>query len=188
MKLIRLHKKKLEDYIDDLRTHKRVAQKEVYDLISAKMLSVCRQYIRDIHYAEDVMIAGFMKVFTNIDKYGNKGNFEGWIRRIMVNESISFLRAQKGFDYIDEIEVKEEVIEDDIELSMEDIQILIDRLPEGCRTVFNLYVVEGYKHSEIAKLLTLQEGTSKSQLAQARKLLQQQLAILKQQGVWNGIK
>lgn len=188
MKLIRLHKKKLEDYIDDLCAHKRVAQKEVYDLVSGKMLSVCRQYIKDIHYAEDVMIAGFMKVFMNIDKFERKGNFEGWIRRIMVNESISFLRAQKNFHYIEDVEVREEVVEDDIELSIEDIQLLIDQLPEGCRAVFNLYVVEGYKHQEIAELLKIQEGTSKSQLAQARKLLQQQLAILKTQGVWNGIK
>lgn len=188
MKLIRLHKKKLEDYIVDLCSRKRIAQKEVYDLTSGKMLAVCRQYIKDIHYAEDVMIAGFMKVFTNIDKFENKGNFEGWIRRIMVNESISFLRAQKGFVYLEEVQLKEEVIETDIDLSIEDLQILIDQLPEGCKTVFNLYVVEGYKHQEIAELLKIQEGTSKSQLAQARKLLQQQLTILQQQGVWNGIK
>ncbi|MGL4583115.1 MAG: RNA polymerase sigma factor [Flavobacterium sp.] len=188
MKLIRLHKKKLEDYIDDLCSHKRTAQKEVYDMVSGKMLAVCRQYIKDIHYAEDVMIAGFMKVFTQIDKFENRGNFEGWIRRIMVNESISFLRAQKGLEYLEDVQVKEEIIEGDIELSIEDLQLLINQLPEGCKTVFNLYVVEGYKHQEIAQLLKIQEGTSKSQLAQARKLLQQQLAILKQQGVWNGIK
>lgn len=188
MKLIRLHKNKIDDYIEGLRNNKRSAQQEVYQLVSAKMLAVCRQYVRDIHYAEDVMIAGFMKVFTQIDKYEAKGNFEGWIRRIMVNEAISFLRTQKGFTYLEDMEIKEEVIEDDIELSVDDIQLLIDRLPEGCKMVFNLYVIEEYKHQEIADMLKIQEGTSKSQLAQARKLLQQQLAILKQHGVWKGIK
>ncbi|MBB1139853.1 RNA polymerase sigma factor [Myroides sp. WP-1] len=190
MKLIRLYPKKVEDYIDDLRKEKRTAQQEVYQLLSGKMLSVCRQYIKDIHYAEDVMVSAFMKVFTRMDKYDNKGSFEGWIRRIMVNESISFLRAQKQLTYFDEqwMNPAEEIEAYDCDLSLEDIQRLIDQLPDGCKTIFNLYVVEGYKHQEIAKMLQVTEGTSKSQLAQARKLLQQQLGTLKNQGVWNGVK
>lgn len=190
MKLIRLYPKKIEDYIEDLRCEKRGAQQEVYRLLSGKMLSVCRQYIADIHYAEDVMISAFMKVFTSIHKYENKGSFEGWIRRIMVNESISFLRTQKQFAYLDEsshvIQDRDEEYEGD--LSLEDIQKLIDQLPAGCKTIFNLYVIEEYKHQEIATMLQISEGTSKSQLAQARKLLQQQLEHLKNRGLWNGVK
>jgi len=191
MKLIRLYPKKLEDYIEDLRREKRVTQHEVYTMLSGKMLSVCRQYIQDVHYAEDVMVSAFMKVFTMMNKYENKGSFEGWIRRIMVNESISFLRAQKQLTYLEEVSTYKDVDQENAyegDLSLEDIQLLIDKLPEGCRTIFNLYVMEEYKHQEIASILQISEGTSKSQLAQARKLLQQQLVNLKNQGVWNGVK
>lgn len=188
MKLIRLHKKKIDDFIDDLRANKRSAQQEVYQLVSAKMLAVCCQYVKDIHYAEDVMISGFMKVFTQINQYQNKGSFEGWIRRIMVNEAISYLRSKKEINYLEDIVVIEEETTIDYDLSMEDLELLINQLPEGCKMVFNLFVVEGYKHHEIAEMLQIQEGTSKSQLAQARKLLQYQLEQLKQRGVWNGMK
>lgn len=189
MKVIRLHKKTLDDYIDELRQGKRAAQHEVYNLLSGKMLSVCRQYISDIHYAEDVMVTGFMKVFTSVGKYENRGSFEGWIRRIMINESISFLRSRKELSYIEDEKITQSEVEDiESDLSVEDIQLLIDNLPEGCRTIFNLYAVEGYKHQEIAELLRIKEGTSKSQLAQARKLLQQQLQNLQQRGIWSGIK
>lgn len=190
MKLIRLYPKKIEDYIEDLRREKRSAQQEVYQLLSGKMLSVCRQYIADIHYAEDVMVSAFMKVFTTMNKYENKGSFEGWVRRIMVNESISFLRSQKKLTNIEEYPdvVQDLTSEYEGDLSLEEIQRLIDQLPEGCRTIFNLYVIEEYKHQEIASILQISEGTSKSQLAQARKLLQQQLEHLKNRGLWNGIK
>ncbi|MBB1151060.1 MULTISPECIES: RNA polymerase sigma factor [unclassified Myroides] len=190
MKLIRLYPKKVEDYLDDLRCEKRTAQHEVYQLLSGKMLSVCRQYIQDIHYAEDVMVTAFMKVFTQVHKYEGKGSFEGWIRRIMVNESISFLRAQRPFSYLEEQVELQEVVQyhQESDLVLEEIQRLIDQLPAGCKTIFNLYVIEQYKHQEIAHMLQISEGTSKSQLAQARKLLQQQLEHLKQQGLWNGVK
>lgn len=190
MKLIRLYPKKIEDYIEDLRREKRNAQHEVYQLLSGKMLSVCRQYIADVQYAEDVMVSAFMKVFTRMDKYEDKGSFEGWIRRIMVNESISFLRAQRPFAYLEEqVEHQEEHREEDEgDISLEEIQRLIDQLPAGCKTIFNLYVIEEYKHQEIAAMLQISEGTSKSQLAQARKLLQQQLEHLKNRGLWNGVK
>lgn len=188
--MIRLYPKKLEDYLDDLRRNKRTAQHEVYQMLSGKMLSVCRQYINDIHYAEDVMITAFMKVFTIVNKYEEKGSFEGWVRRIMINESISFLRAQKKLTYLDDVIIGfEDEIEDDYaDLSLEDIQTLIDNLPEGCKMVFNLFALEGLKHHEIAQMLYINEGTSKSQLSLARKLLKNQLNNLKQKGLWNGVK
>ena len=188
--MIKLYPKKLEDYLDDLRCAKRTAQHEVYRMLSGKMLSVCRQYINDIHYAEDVMITAFLKVFTIINKYEGKGSFEGWVRRIMINESISFLRAQKKLTYLDDVVVSSEDETEEYygDLSLEDIQILIDNLPEGCRMVFNLFALEGLKHHEIAQMLQINEGTSKSQLSLARKLLKNQLNNLKQKGLWNGIK
>ena len=144
------------------------------------MLSVCRTYVRDIHHAEDIMITGFMKVFANLANFENKGSFEGWIRRIMVNECISFIRAQKKVSFLEDEFVTEESA-NNIEsgMSVEDIQFLIDSLPEGYRMIFNLYAIEGYKHREIAEVLNISEGTSKSQLSHARRILQEQVSTLK---------
>ncbi len=154
----------------------RAAQKKLYAKYSPKMLSVCRQYIKDLHHAEDHMISAFLKVFLNLKNFEHKGSFEGWIRRIMVNECISFIRAQKKISFLDDENFYEESIDTtDIKLTVEEIQLLIDSLPEGCKMVFNLYAIEGYKHKEIADMLGITEGTSKSQLSHARKMLQEQL-------------
>lgn len=177
MKVINLHKD--ENYlIKQVVENNRQAQHTLYTKYASKMLSVCRFYIKDVHHAEDVMITAFMKVFTNLKNYEGKGNFEGWIRRIMVNECIDFIRVKKNVFQCKEIEEKEFQYDltNEIEVfSTDDIQYLIDNLPEGCRTVFNLYAIEGYKHQEIAEMLKISEGTSKSQLAHARKLLQNQI-------------
>jgi RNA polymerase sigma-70 factor (ECF subfamily) len=144
------------------------------------MLGVCRQYIKDIHQAEDIMITAFMKVFTNLKNFENKGSFEGWIRRIIVNECISYLRVHKKVNFIeDENYVEESFNNIESQLSLEDIQFLIDSLPDGYKMVFNLFAIEGYKHREIAMMLGINEGTSKSQFSQARKMLQAQINKLK---------
>ncbi|MEO1032174.1 MAG: RNA polymerase sigma factor [Bacteroidota bacterium] len=157
------------------------AQLTLYDLYAPKMLGVCRQYISDLQFAEDVMLIGFQKTFQNLNKYKPIGSFEAWLRQIMVRECISYLRVQKNkfnvveiFDYHFSNKVVEHY--DDITA---DVQRAIDHLPVGCRTVFNLYVLEGYKHKEIAELLKISLGTSKSQLAHAKTLLKKQLAHLK---------
>ena len=142
------------------------------------MLSVCRQYIKRDDIAEEVMLKGFYKVFTKIKMYSGQGSFEGWIRRIMVNESLSELRRENKLKYADE-QIIENSLEHsetlDAEIGVEEIQRMIDRLPDGYKTVFVLYVVEGFKHSEIAELLQISEGTSKSQLSKARVMLQQMI-------------
>lgn len=159
----------------------RSAQQSIYQKFASKMLGVCRQYIKDVHLAEDVMITAFMKVFVNLESFEQKGSFEGWIRRIMVNESISYLRVQKKVTFLEDTFINEtDFEEDDRQFSVDDLQFLIDQLPEGYKTVFNLYVIEGYKHHEIAKMLNINEGTSKSQLSQARKVLQNQINALNQ--------
>ena len=181
MKIIHLHQEETE-IIRLAVEHNRQAQQQIYSRFSSKMLSVCRQYIKDIQLAEDVMITAFMKVFTNLSKFENKGSFEGWIRRIMVNECISYLRVQKKVKFTeDEIYVEESFNAIDIQLSIDQIQFLIDALPDGYKMVFNLYAIEGYKHNEIAKMLGINEGTSKSQLSHARKMLQTQINTLKKQ-------
>ncbi|MDC6354561.1 MULTISPECIES: RNA polymerase sigma factor [Robiginitalea] len=154
----------------------REAQKTLYEHWSPKMLAVCRRYVRDLQHAEDVMIEGFVKVFENLATYRHEGSFEGWMRRIMVRQSIDFLRKRQ-FLVLQE-ELPEPASKPDREsdfLELRQIYELIDALPEGYRTVFVLYVVEGYKHPEIAELLDISESTSKSQLYKARKLLQEQL-------------
>ena len=119
------------------------------------------------------MITAFMKVFTNLKNFEHKGSFEGWIRRIMVNECISYIRAQKKVSFLEEECYKEGSFNNiESDFSVNDIQFLIDSLPDGYRMVFNLYAIEGYKHQEIASMLEISEGTSKSQLSHARKILQ----------------
>lgn len=155
----------------------RDAQQRIYELHSPKMLSVCRQYIKDLHHAEDTMLNGFFKVFTHLKDFREEGSFEGWIRKIMVREAISFLRQHKKMEFQEDPgheppEVLNNIIS---EMNVADIQALIDTLPEGYKMVFVLYAVEGYKHAEIAKMLEISEGTSKSQLFKARKMLQEKL-------------
>lgn len=158
----------------------RSAQQKIYAQFSSKMLSVCRQYIKDIHQAEDLMITAFMKVFTNLKNFQYNGSFEGWIRRIMVNECISYIRVQKKVVFIEEEHYFEESFNNiESQFSLEDIQFLIDNLPDGYKMIFNLYAIEGYKHQEIAVMLGINEGTSKSQLSHARKILKEQIIKLK---------
>lgn len=144
------------------------------------MLNVCRQYIKDIHFAEDVMVGGFVKVFKYLGTFRHEGSFEGWIRKIMVRESISYLRKLQPIVYDDTLVdySSDSMITTDSDLDAEQIQLLIDALPEGYKLVFVLYAIEGYKHSEIAEMLHISESTSKSQLFKGRKLLQEKLRIL----------
>jgi RNA polymerase sigma-70 factor, ECF subfamily len=179
MKVINLHQEEKE-LIQLAVDNNRHAQQKIYSKFSGKMLSVCRQYIKDLHQAEDIMITAFMKVFTSLKNFEHKGSFEGWIRRIMVNECISYIRVQKQVKFIeDENYVEESFNNIESQFSVEDIQFLIDSLPEGYKMVFNLYAIEGFKHQEIAQMLGINEGTSKSQLSHARKMLQTQIAKLK---------
>ena len=158
----------------------RAAQKRLYELHAPHMLSVCRQYLRHLEQAEEAMCNGFLKVFKNLNSFRGEGSFEGWIRRIMVRESISYIRAKSKLQFVDLEYVQKNETYDaaDSNIGTEEIQRLIDELPEGYRTVFVLHAVEGYKHGEIADLLQISESTSKSQLFKARKMLQQQLKAL----------
>ncbi len=175
MKVINLHQEEKE-LIALAVDNNRHAQQQIYSKFSPKMLSVCRQYIKDLHQAEDIMITAFMKVFTNLKNFEHKGSFEGWIRRIMINECISYIRVQKKVFFAEDEYYKEESFNNiDSKFSVDEIQFLIDSLPDGCRMIFNLYVVEGYKHHEIAEMLSINEGTSKSQLSHARKMLKEKM-------------
>lgn len=178
MKVIQLHKNETK-LIQRAAKQNREAQHVLYELHAPKMLSVCRYYIKDVHQAEEVMLNGFFKVFKYLKSFENKGSFEGWIRRIMVRESISYLRQKKTIEFAEEEYIEHDYtnnIKTNIEVA--EIQRLIDSLPEGYRMVFVMYAIEGYKHFEIAELLNISEGTSKSQLFKARQLLQKKIKEL----------
>ncbi len=175
---LKIHRSDEEVLIRQCRKFERQAQKEVYEKYTAKMYSLCLRYVKDAPSAEDVMIMAFVKVFEKIEQFKGDGSFEGWIRRIMVNESLTYIRKNKSM-YL-EVDIEKADREPNYEnldskLESEDLLKLIQQLPTGYRTVFNLYAIEGYSHKEIAEELGISENTSKSQLSRARSLLQKQL-------------
>ena len=142
------------------------------------MFSVCRRYVMQLQEAEDILVCGFTKVFQKLDQFKGQGSFEGWVRRIMVNEALTFIRRNKSM-YL-EVEIEKASREPDFhklsdQLEVEDLEKMIDRLPMGYKTVFNLYAIEGFSHKEIAEKLGISENTSKSQLSRARVHLQRLL-------------
>lgn len=152
------------------------AQTKLYEKFSSKMLAVCTRYVGDKMEAEDVMIEGFMKIFDKIDQFNFQGSFEGWIRKIMVNEALMYVRSKKVLEVDLDVAIEEpNNYEFSTDVEAEDLMKLIEQLPEGYRTVFNLYAIEGYNHQEISEMLGISEGTSKSQLSRARAMLQSKL-------------
>lgn len=182
MKVIPLFKNETQLISRSIKNN-REAQRLLFEKYSGKMLSVCRMYIQDLHHAEEVMLTGFFKVFKHLGDFKNEGSFEGWIRRIMIRESISYLRVQKQMEFRDEIIIERENFSNvQADIDAEHIQQLIDNLPEGYRAVFIMYAIEGYKHQEIAEMLNITTGTSKSQLFKARKTLQEKLELQNMKG------
>lgn len=152
-------------------------QKLLYDQFSSKMYAVCLRYMGNSDDAQDILQEGFIKVFRNLEKFRGDGSFEGWMRRIFVNTAIEQIRKRKTDLSLTE---KEEVIElkavsalDNI--NEKDLLQIVSELSPGYRTVFNMYVVEGFNHKEISEALGISEGTSKSQLARARMILQEKI-------------
>ena len=154
------------------------AQRRVYEKYAPKMLGICFRYVHDDFEAEGIMIEGFVRVFDKIESFKLEGSFEGWIRRIMVNESLMYLRSNKKYQFetsYDQILYEPEPEQFRTDLETQDLLKLIEKLPVGYKTVFNLYAIEGYSHAEIAQQLGITESTSKSQLSRARVVLQGEL-------------
>jgi RNA polymerase sigma-70 factor (ECF subfamily) len=138
------------------------------------MFAVCLRYAKNREAAEDLLQEGFVKVFINIDKFRGDGSFEGWVRRIIVNTAVEHYRkSTKMYPMVNVDDINKDIPWADTgdELELEDLMKMIDKLSHGYKTIFNLYVVEGYSHKEIGEMLEISEGTSKSQLARARYLL-----------------
>jgi len=153
-------------------------QELLYKKFSPKMYAICLRYAGNTDDAQDLLQDGFIKVYKNLDKFRNEGSFEGWMRRVFVNTSIEHFRRKVNLNSITENE--EKGIEDSAwnvldSLAEKDIIQLVQELSNGYRTVFNLYVVEGYSHKEIGDMLGISEGTSKSQLARAKMILQKKV-------------
>ncbi len=141
------------------------------------MYGVCLRYLKNQFDAEEALLNGFMKIYQHIGQYEAKGSFEGWVRRVMVNEALAFLRKKEPLHLaIDDSHIQVAGVGTaDEELAEEELVKLLQSLPAGYRAVFNLYAIEGYSHKEIAEMLDITEGTSKSQLSKARAMLQRRL-------------
>ncbi|MFP4093053.1 MAG: RNA polymerase sigma factor [Cyclobacteriaceae bacterium] len=177
MSLILENSNNLENLIKACLQSDRKAQRDLYERFAPLMYSVCLRYVSGRAEAEDVMLRGFMKVFENLKKFRQEGSFEGWIRRIMVNESLMYIRRNKNM-YL-EVDIEEANTAPMLpahDLHEEDLMRMVQALPIGYRTIFNLYAIEGYAHHEIAEMLSISEGTSKSQLSRARLILRQMIA------------
>ena len=153
----------------------RKAQAELFGRYSPKMLSVCRRYTNSKEEAEEVLSNGFVKVFRKLDQYQKAGSFEGWIRRIMVNEALNYLKVKRNFMLVAEDKEPEAIEASPTDLEAEDLMHLISLLPEGYRLVFNMYAIEGFSHKEIAEKLNISVSTSKSQFSRARAYMKKKL-------------
>ena len=157
----------------------RMAQRALYDRLASRMLSLCLRYVGDRTTAEDIMQEGFVTLFTRLDSFRGHGSFEGWARKIFVNTALMYLRKKDALKMSDDIDAARN-LSTDMASQMEDIGYLelmklISSLPAGFRTVFNMYVIEGYSHKEIAEMLDISEITSRSQLSRARTWLQNKI-------------
>lgn len=163
------------------------SQELLYKYFAPKMYGICLRFAGNQMEADDIMQEGFIKVFTQLKNFRNEGSFEGWIRRTFINTAINYYRKNlkfTKFHNVDDIEIpvtNEESIHD--KLSKEELVNLIQELPNGYRTVFNLNVIEGYTHKEIGAMLNISDNTSKSQLTRARSILQKKVILMIKQKV-----
>ncbi|WP_262325715.1 RNA polymerase sigma factor [Carboxylicivirga litoralis] len=168
----------LNDIIKGCQKGKASAQKQLYQLFAPKMFAVCLRYSKDKTEAEDCLQEGFIKVFNSIDKFGFKGSFEGWVRRIMVNTVIEVYRKKQpellvdDFPLLADDDANEEY---DVAFTQDELMAMIKELPPKYKLVFNMYVIEGYSHAEIAETTGISLGTSKSNLARARQWLKKNI-------------
>ncbi len=175
------HHISVEELIEGCKASNRRSQETVYQLYAAKMMGVCLRYANSHEEAEDLLQTGFVKVFTKIATFKNEGSFEGWVRRIMVNNCLEQYRRNIRMLPVVDIESGGHQADVSFEvntLETKDLLRLIQQLSPGYKMVFNMYAIEGYTHREIAQELNISEGTSKSQLARARQILQQKVIAM----------
>jgi len=164
------------------------AQRELYNRFAPKMLSICHRYTSSKDDAEDIFQEGFLKIFENLKQIKNYDLIEWWMKKIFINEALRLYNSRKRINLVEDMSVLRPVPEAAYgvseKLGTDDIIKLIQKLPDRMRMVFNMYVVEGFSHSEIASMLNISEGTSKSNLHDARKTLQQKISALERVRLW----
>lgn len=173
---MKLEQEELEEIIKGCKRQHRLSQQKVYEMFYGKMLPVCNRYAKNSEEAKDILQNGFIKVFEKIDKYNFDGSFGGWVRRLIVNTAIDHYRKHKNEYLIEDesrIEDSDHWYEDELDtkyegIKSEDIKAAIEQLSPAYKMVFNLYIMEGYSHQEIADELDVSLGTSKSNLAKAK--------------------
>ncbi|MDO5321436.1 MAG: RNA polymerase sigma factor [Bacteroidia bacterium] len=167
------------EWIEGAKSGDRRSQKAIYDMLSGKMYAVCLRYMGDSDAAQDILQDGFVTLFSKLDSYSGEGSFEGWARKIFVNTALMSLRKKDALKGSEDIDVARSITSDDPtvfeKIGYKDLLKLIAALPAGFRTVFNMYVIEGYSHKEIGEELGISETTSRSQLQRARVLLQSKI-------------
>jgi RNA polymerase sigma factor (sigma-70 family) len=177
----------LDHIITGCRLQEKESQKTLYDMYKDVLFAICMRYLKQPENAEDVFIEGFYKILTRIDDFKGEGSFEGWMKRIMVNESLMFLRKNNNLRMTVEL-TGNDVVESrnsDDEILFEELLMALNELPTGYRTILNMYILEGYKHREIAEILGISINTSKSQLILARKRVQEILKKKDKLNVYN---
>jgi RNA polymerase sigma factor (sigma-70 family) len=178
------------ELIDGCVEGNRYAQKVLYEKYRSLMFAICMRYAKNKDEAEDVMIEGFMKIFTKIKEFRKEGSFEGWLKRIMVNSAINNYRSNLKHYYNSQIddenflELKDETDTFKNTYSAEYLIKLIQDLPDGYRMVFNMFEIEGYTHKEIAEILNISLSTSKTQLFHAKRTLKNKLAKINQEEIY----
>ncbi len=166
--------------VEGCRQGDRRSQKAVYDRLSGKMYAVCLRYMGDREAAEDILQDGFVTLFTKLDSYSGEGSFEGWARKIFVNTALMSLRKNDVLRQTEDVDAAWNITADSPSpiqnIGYKELMKMIAAMPPGFRTVFNMYVLEGYSHKEIAESLGISEATSRSQLQRARTLLQNKIS------------
>lgn len=165
----------LKELINECRKNNRKAQREIYDRFSGNLFASCLKYAPSYEEAQDILQDSFITIFNKMDQFKDDGSFEGWCRRIAVNTALQRYRKKKVFNLVNEDQIKD--VQDDIE-EIEDIDLnsllnMVQQLPDRYRMVFSMYVLDGYSHKEIASMMEITEGTSKSNLARARQHLKE---------------
>jgi len=170
-------------WVTEAKNGSSAAQKCLFDLLADKMMLVCRRYLKSPEDAEEVLLDGFCQFFQSLNQFSYQGDAAlfAWVKRIMVNQCLMFLRKRAAFAVVSETSLEEVEVPDAVfsSLGADEILLMIMQLPTGYRTVFNLHVIEGFSHTEIAGMLGIRDSSSRSQLAKAKQLLQKM--ILKNQ-------
>jgi RNA polymerase sigma-70 factor (ECF subfamily) len=170
----------IKQLINDCQKNDRKAQEQLYRLYSPKLFAVCLKYSRNYTEAQDNLQDGFLIIFKKIEQYSFKGSFDGWLKRVMINHVLQQYRQETFLSLVKEDVPDDEEIEiDDEDISLEYLLKIIQELPNQYRLVFNLYVLDGYSHQEIAEMLTINLGTSKSNLARAKMILREKIELFK---------